>query len=119
MAAAQLHLDQMIVYLDHNHMQVDCFLKDIIELEPTFDKWVSFGWHTQRIDGHDLSQILSATQTACAVPGRPHMIICDTVKGKGISYMENQVMWHSHPIDEAQYRQALADLDCAEQMIVV
>ncbi len=119
MAAAQFRLDSLILYLDNNRIQVDGCLKDIVELEPAEDKWRSFGWHVQRVNGHSLSEILAATAIAHSTPGKPHMIICDTVKGKGISYMENKVEWHSHAIDEANYRQALAELDAAAQSLKV
>ena len=114
MAAAQFKLEKLVLYLDHNRLQVDGFLKDIIELEPVEDKWRSFGWHVQRIDGHAIAQLLAATAIADATPGKPHIIICDTVKGKGISYMENKIEWHSHAINGSDYAQALAELEVAQ-----
>jgi transketolase len=115
LAAAQFKLDRLTLYLDHNGMQVDGFLRDIIELEPLDDKWGSFCWHVQRIDGHSIKQILAATAVAQATPGKPHVIICDTVKGKGISFMENKVEWHSHAIDDLDYARALAELEAARR----
>lgn len=114
MAAAQFKLDTLVLYLDHNRIQVDGFLKSIIEIEPIDEKWQSFGWHVQRIDGHAIDQILDATALAKANIGKPHMIICDTVKGKGISFAENKVEWHSHAINDDEYAQALAELAAAE-----
>jgi transketolase len=114
LAAAQFKLNRLILYLDHNCMQVDGFLKDIIEIEPIEAKWQSFGWQVQRIDGHAIDQILDATAFAHNTTGKPHMIICDTVKGKGISFMENKVEWHSHAINDNEYAQALAELALAE-----
>ncbi len=119
MAAAQFKLEKLVLYLDHNNMQVDGFLRDIIELEPVEDKWRSFGWHVQRIDGHAIPQLLAATAIAHATHGKPHVIICDTVKGKGISYMENKIEWHSHAINDSDYAQALAELDAAQKQMAV
>ncbi len=118
LAAAQFKLDKLVLYLDHNFMQVDGFLKDIIELEPVDDKWRSFGWHVQRVDGHSLDQILKATNAAHGTPGKPHVIVCDTVKGKGISYMENKVEWHSHAIDDCDYNRALEELSAARSELL-
>lgn len=111
MAASQFKLERIIAFLDHNRLQVDGFVHDIIGLEPLEARWQSFGWHVQRLDGHDFRQILAAVEVAQRTPGRPHMLIADTVKGKGISYMENSVKWHSHPINEEEYRLAMADLE--------
>jgi transketolase len=91
-------------------MQVDGFLHDIVELEPIKAKWQSFGWHVQRVDGHDIGQIMTATAAAQIPAGQPHLIVCDTVKGKGISFMEYKVEWHSHPINDEEYARALAEL---------
>ncbi len=110
MAAAQFKLDRLIVYLDHNSMQVDGFLHDIIELEPIADKWQSFGWQVQRVDGHDIAQIMAATAEAQIPSGQPHLIVCDTIKGKGITFMENKIEWHSHPINDDEHARALAEL---------
>jgi len=111
MAASHLKLDRIIAFLDSNGLQVDGFIRDIINLEPIETKWQSFGWRVQRVDGHDLRQILAAVDTAHRTLGRPHMIIGDTVKGKGISYMENSIKWHSHPISDEEYHTAMADLE--------
>jgi len=110
MAASHLELERIVAFTDCNRLQVDGFVRDIINLEPIESKWQSFGWHVQRVDGHDMRQILAAVETAKRNPGQPHMIIADTVKGKGISYMENSIKWHSHPISEEEYRTAMADL---------
>jgi transketolase len=119
MAAAQFKIDRLILYLDHNRMQVDGFLKDIIEVEPVDEKWRSFNWHVQQIDGHSIEQILAASAIARATPAKPHIVICDTVKGKGISYMENKIEWHSHAINDVDYARALAELDAARAQVMI
>src|SRR5512136_331663 len=81
MAAAQMKLHNLIVFLDYNRCQVDGYIHEIIELEPVAQKWQSFGWRVQQIDGNNLRQILSALEIAHAATGQPHMIVANTVKG--------------------------------------
>ena len=110
MAAAQMKLHNLIVFLDYNRCQVDGYINEIIELEPVVQKWQSFGWRVQQIDGNDLHQILSALEIAHATMGQPHMIVANTIKGKGISYMENRLEWHSCGLTEKDYRLAMQEL---------
>ena len=117
MAAAQLKLDNLIAFLDYNGCQVDGYVRDICNLEPVDRKWESFGWHVQRIDGHDLGQILAALETAHRYRPGPHIIIADTVKGKGISYMEDRPEWHARAIGQEEYRIAVADLEAIERSL--
>jgi transketolase len=117
MAAAQLRLNNLIVFLDYNRCQVDGYLPDICNLEPVAEKWKSFGWHVQQLDGHDLAQILGALAVAQTSGQGPHMLIADTVKGKGISYMENQLAWHSRSLTEEDYRIAMRELDAAQDSL--
>jgi len=117
MAAAQLKLDNLIAFLDCNGCQVDGYVRDVCEIEPVDRKWESFGWHVQRIDGHDLGQILSALETAHRYHPGPHMIIADTIKGKGISYMEDRPEWHARAISQEEYRIAVADLEVIERSL--
>jgi transketolase len=110
MAAAQFKTDHLIVFLDKNNCQVDGFTKDICNVEPVDAKWLSFGWDVQSIDGHNVEQIISAISQAKSVQGKPHIIIANTIKGKGISFMENKPEWHARSIKEDEYLQALQDL---------
>lgn len=118
MVAGHQKLDNLIVFLDCNKLQVDGFTKDILDIEPLQQKWESFKWHVQRINGHDINQILSAVEKIKTVEGKPHMIIADTVKGKGIEFIENQVEWHAHTLNEDQYQNGIAQLDYAEQNLI-
>jgi transketolase len=118
MYAAQMKLDNLVAFLDCNRCQVDGFVHDICSIEPVADKWRSFGWQVQRIDGHDLGQILTALGISNHAESGPHMIVADTVKGKGISYMENQPEWHARAIDDEEYHIAVAELDAAETSLV-
>jgi transketolase len=117
MAASCYRLDRLIVFLDNNQMQVDGFTREIMPVEPLQAKWEAFGWRVQRIDGHDIRQIITAIEAAQMYPGAPHIIIGDTVKGKGVSYMENKVEWHSHAINAEEYTIAMAELDAARAQI--
>ncbi len=118
MAAGHHKLDKLIVFLDCNKMQVDGFTKDILDIEPLRLKWESFKWYVQRIDGHNINQILTAIKKAKANEGRPNIIISDTVKGKGIDFIENQIEWHSHATDEDQYKNGIAQLDYARKCLI-
>ncbi len=90
------------------------FTKDILNVEPLVQKWVSFGWHVQRIDGSDVEQILQAAAVAKSVQDKPHVIIADTIKGKGFDFMELQVEWHSKGLTESEYQSAISQLAAAE-----
>ena len=112
--AAQLRLDNLVAFLDYNGCQVDGYVRDICCLDPIVEKWDSFGWHVQRVDGHDLGAIQSALARTRDESG-PHMIVADTVKGQGITFMENRPEWHARAPDEAQYQQAVRDLATIER----
>jgi transketolase len=87
-------LDNLCAILDYNGIQLDDFVKKILDLEPLADKWKAFGWAVLEVDGHDIAQIDKALDQAEAVKGRPTLIIAHTVKGKGVSFMENDPEWH-------------------------
>ncbi len=87
-------LDNLCVILDHNKIQLDDFVKKIMDLDPVVDKWKAFGWPVIEIDGHDFGQIEKALDQAEAIKGRPAFIVAHTVKGKGVSFMENDPEWH-------------------------
>jgi transketolase len=111
MAAAQMKLHNLIVFLDYNRCQVDGYINEIIELDPVDQKWQSFGWHVQQIDGNDLPQVLSALEIAHRTEGQPHMIVANTIKGKDVSYMENRLEWHSRGLTDEDYRIAMQELE--------
>lgn len=110
MTAAKFHLDNLTAILDLNGVQLDGMVADIMPLEPVADKWRAFGWHVLEIDGHDVRQILEALDVVTKIHARPTMIIAHTIKGKGISYMENKSMWHGRAPTKEQYEQAMAEL---------
>ncbi len=114
MFAAHKGLDNLCVIIDYNKMQSDDLNENIIGLEPLVDKWRAFGWHVLDIDGHSNSQIRQSLLDAKGHKGKPTVIIAHTIKGKGVSYMENSPLWHgSVKLKEDEYKLALSDLGIA------
>jgi transketolase len=114
MAAPKYKLDNLVVILDHNNGQIDGHVTEVMNEEPIADKWRAFNWHVLTIDGHDYKQIDEAFAEARATKGKPTFIMAQTVKGKGVSFMENQVGWHGVAPNEAQLKQAIAELKAAQ-----
>jgi transketolase len=110
MLGAKYKLSNLFAFTDRNMLQTDGNTEDVMPLEPLADKWKAFGWHTQVIDGHNKQGILDALGIAAAVTDRPHMIILNTIKGKGVSFMENEAMWHGTPPTPEQKAKALEEL---------
>ena len=110
MSAAHYKLDNMVAILDHNGLQIDGKNEDVMTVAPVVEKFQAFGWNVIQIDGHDFEQILDAFKQARACKGRPTMIVAETIKGKGVSFMENNAGWHGKAPDEEQTKQALAEL---------
>jgi len=111
MAAAHYKLDNLVAFVDHNGLQIDGPIVEVMSPEPVADKWRAFGWHVINIDGHDIKQIMGALAEAKTVKGKPTMIVAETVKGKGVSFMENQVGWHGVAPKPDEVEQALAELE--------
>jgi transketolase len=114
MAAAHYKLDNVTAFIDHNGYQIDGPVREVMSPEPVAAKWRAFGWHVIEIDGHNLSEILSALAEAKTVRGRPTMIVAETVKGRGVSFMEGQVDWHGVAPKPAERDRALAELGDGE-----
>ena len=115
-AALQAHqykLDNLIAVIDHNRMQSLDFCENTIALEPFADKWRSFGWNTQVVDGHDVDALRAAFEQAKANrgKGKPSVIIAETTKGKGVSFMENDILWHYRTPQGEEYEAALWELE--------
>jgi transketolase len=87
-------LDNLVVVLDYNQIQLDNFVKKVLDIEPVVTKWQAFGWPVVEIDGHDVRQIAKALDQAEATKGKPTFVVAHTVKGKGVSFMENDPEWH-------------------------
>jgi transketolase len=111
MAAGHFKLANLTAIVDRNHLCIDGATEDIMALEPLQGKWESFGWNVRDIDGHDYDQICEAIEAAQQETARPTVIIANTIKGKGVDFMENQASWHYGGLDEAMQEQALAALE--------
>jgi len=110
MAAGHFRLDHVLVFLDHNNLQIDGFVEEVMGLEPLADKLRAFRWAVHDIDGHDMSAIVEALAEFPRRDGRPTVIVGKTIKGKGVSFMENQAGWHGKAPNDDQLAQALAEL---------
>ncbi|MBQ8074319.1 MAG: transketolase [Clostridia bacterium] len=109
MAAAHYHLDNLTVLLDHNGLQIDGSNDQVMGLGNICAKYEAFGWEVCSVDGHDVAAITAAIQAPRC--GKPRFICCNTVKGKGVSFMENQVGWHGKPMNQEQYEAACRELE--------
>jgi len=110
MFASHYKLDNLCVIIDNNGLQIDGDVAKVMSPYPIVDKLEAFGFHTQAIDGHDLEAICEALDTAKTVKGRPCAIVMKTVKGKGVSFMENNAGWHGVAPNDEQYEQAMSEL---------
>jgi len=110
MAGAHYKCDNLCAILDYNGFQIDGKTCNVMSLEPIVDKWRSFGWHTIEINGHNMEEILSAYEEAGAVKGKPSIIIAHTIKGKGVSFMENICDFHGRAPTQEESQQALKEL---------
>ena len=107
-------LDNLVAIVDYNKIQSFGTVKEVLDLDPLASKWQAFGWATQDIDGHDFEQIENALLSVPFEPGRPSCIIAHTIKGKGVSFMENELAWHYTPPNDDELRRALAELGVFE-----
>lgn len=103
-------LDNLVAVVDYNKIQSFGSVKEVLDLEPFADKWAAFRWHVQVVDGHDHEAIARAFASVPAVKGRPSVIIANTVKGKGVSFMEGELLWHYRSPSKEQLEAALAEL---------
>ena len=110
MFAAHKKLDNLTIFIDNNNLQIDGTMDEVNSPYPIPEKFRAFGWHTVEIDGHDFEQIESAVEEAKSMKGKPTAVIMHTVKGKGVSFMENQVGWHGVAPNAEQYEAAMNEL---------
>ncbi len=111
MAAAHFKIGNLTAIVDHNEIQLDGWNRDIMNLEPLADKWRAFNWYVIDINGHDISQILQAARKAKKIRQKPTVIIAHTIKGKGVSFMENNVGFHGKAPTPEQAETALKELE--------
>ena len=110
MFAAHYKLDNLCMIIDNNGLQIDGRVSDVMNVMPYEDKLKAFGWNVISIDGHDIEQILNALSEAKTVKGKPTAIVAKTIKGKGVSFMEDQASWHGKAPNEEQYNVAIDEL---------
>lgn len=110
MAASRYKLDNLTAIVDCNRIQLSDFIDNAMPVEPLGEKWRAFGWQVAECDGHDVRAILNALEGLQQVRGRPGVLLAHTVKGKGVSFMENQPAWHAKAPNEKEYQQAHAEL---------
>ena len=110
MFASHYNLDNLCILVDNNGLQIDGSIEDVMSPYPIDEKFKAFGFHVINIDGHDFDQIESAYNEARTVKGKPTAIIAKTVKGKGVSFMENKASWHGTAPNDEQYEVAMNEL---------
>lgn len=111
MASSKYELDNLCVIVDNNNLQIDGTIEEVMSSYPIDEKFKSFGFQIINIDGHNIQEIIDAFDVAKNVKGKPTCIIAKTIKGKGVSFMENQVAWHGKAPNEEQYIQAMKELN--------
>jgi len=113
MTAAHYKLDNVCAIIDHNKLQIDGFCCEVKDMGSFLNKWRDFGWHAIETDGHDIEKLMDALDEAEKIKGQPTIIIAHTVKGKGVSFIENKVEWHGVAPKKEEYEKAIAELDLA------
>ena len=111
MTSAHYKLDNVCAIIDFNKLQIDGFCCDVKDMAPYVHKWQDFGWNTIETDGHDIESLMGALDKAEASKGKPTVIIAHTVKGKGVSFIENKVEWHGIAPKKEEYEKAVKELD--------
>ncbi len=115
MSATHYKLDNLCAILDHNHLQIDGTVEEVMNIEPLSDKWRAFGWAVININGHDYTQILTSLDKAEKTKGQPSIIIAETIKGKGVSFFENKVEYHGVAPTDEELERALKELEFDSQ----
>jgi transketolase len=110
MFAAKYSLDNIVAIVDRNNIQIDGPAEQVMPLENLKDKWESFGWHVQEIDGHNVESIIDAASMARAITNKPSVIIAHTIPGKGVDFMEYDYHWHGYAKSPDEYKKALHKL---------
>jgi transketolase len=118
MEAGHFHLDNLIAVIDTNRLQIDGWVKDVMEVQPLDEKYAAFGWEVLHVDGHDMKQLVEAFDKAKTIVGKPVVVLADTVKGKGVSFMENVAGWHGKTPNLEELAAALKELGLSEQIPV-
>ncbi len=110
LSANKFNLDNLIVIIDYNKLQLDGYNDEVLPIEPIVDKWKAFGWFVQTINGHSIDEIIKAIDIAKETKNKPSIIIANTVKGKGVSFMEDECDWHGRVPDKREFEIAIGEL---------
>lgn len=110
MFAGKNKLSQLVAFVDRNNIQIDGTTEDVMPLESLREKWESFGWHVLEVDGHNIESVIDAASQARAITFKPTVVICHTIPGKGVDFMEYNYKWHGMPPNAEQAKEALEDL---------
>ena len=110
MSAAHYKLDNIVAFLDNNGLQIDGNVEDVMDVGSIVNKFKAFGWNVIEIDGHDFDQIFAALDMSRSTVDKPTMIVAKTIKGKGVSFMEDQAGWHGKAPSDEELERALAEL---------
>lgn len=113
MAASHYKVGNLTAIVDHNNLQVDGTIAEVMNFEPLLDKWRAFGWECLAVDGHDIPSLLAAFELRRRAPEKPFAIVCKTVKGRGVSFMENDIEWHCCKISKDEHDRAVAEIEQA------
>ncbi|MCM1077428.1 MAG: transketolase [Bacteroides sp.] len=112
MSGSHYKLDNLVAIIDRNHLQISGNTEDVMSIENITERWTAFGWDVMTVNGDDVNAIAAALHALDFNCGKPHLIISETTKGKGVSYMENVAKWHHGMPDEEQYRTAISEIEC-------
>jgi transketolase len=111
MFAAHHRLGNVVALVDVNGQQALGYTREVIDLAPLAQRWRAFGWDVHEVDGHDVEAVTDTLEGLTDVEDRPHVLLAKTTFGKGVSYMENEIAWHYMPMSDAQYEQAMSELE--------
>lgn len=117
MAGPHFKLDNLVGIIDRNRLQISGSTEEVMGLEPLEEKWAAFGWNVVSIDGNDMESLVEAFGAVPTVPGKPTLVMANTVKGKGVSFAENVPAWHHHVPNDTELSQALAELSAALELL--
>ena len=117
MTSSHYKLDNVCGIIDFNRLQIDGFCCDVKDMTSMTEKWKAFGWHTIEVDGHNVKDLMIALDKADEIKGKPTVIIAHTVKGKGVSFVENKAEWHGIAPKKDELEKALKELEEAEKKL--
>lgn len=111
MFAAHQQLSNLVAIVDLNKQQAFGYTKDVVNMDPMSERWRAFGWDTHDLDGHDIPLIEKTIANLDTKKGPPHVLVCHTIFGRGVSYMENKIKWHYWPMNDEEFKTAISDVE--------